>query len=134
MITDWTGDSSNSARIQHWLYALNEWQSSFLFGNGACCTDTRYSGFKAVTESGILKRLVELGLIGTILQYTTMFIPLLKGIKNIKLKVENEHTLFFLSVIICFFVEDIVLQRYTALEYTIIIWTSLSMIAYSTRK
>lgn len=132
MITDWTGDSSNSARIEHWVNAIVRWKSSLLFGNGACCTDTRYSKYVAVTESGVLKRLVELGLIGTLLQYATMFLPLIKGLKKARYGNEIPGGAFFISVIVCLLIEDIVLQRYTALEYTIIIWSSISMLAYTT--
>ena len=105
------------------------WKEAPFFGKGACFTDTRYSGFIAVTESGVLKRMVELGIVGTLLQYATMVPLLIKGIKRYK-KTKETRMLFFFAVLLAFFVEDFVLQRYTALEYTIITWTFLSYIAY----
>lgn len=133
MIIDWSGDTANIERVVHWLNAIARWKSSFWFGNGACCTDTRYSGYVAVTESGVLKRLVELGTVGTILQYLTMIVPLRQGIKRIR-RGEfkgSYYVPFFGAIIISFLVEDIVLQRYTAIEYTNIIWTAIAMLAYS---
>lgn len=129
MITDWTGDSANSGRIQHWISAIEQWKENWLFGNGACCTDTRYSLYTSVTESGILKRLVELGLVGTVLQYLTMFVPLVQSFKR-KEKLTN-HAMFFYSVLVCFFIEDMVLQQYTTLEFTIITWVCLAVLAYT---
>ena len=38
------------------------------------------------------------------------------------------------GILVCFFIEDIVLQRYTALEYTIISWTALSLLAYTNKR
>lgn len=134
MITDWTGDSSNSARIEHWINALQRWKESPLFGNGACCTDTRYSKYVAVTESGILKRLVELGILGTILQYLTMFVPLRQSIIKKRKGTLTEDAPYLFAILVCFFIEDIVLQRYTALEYTIISWTVLSLLAYTNKR
>ena len=134
MIIDWTGDSSNSARIEHWINALKRWKENPLFGNGACCTDTRYSKYVAVTESGILKRLVELGIFGTALQYLTMFVPLRQSIIKKRKGTLTEDAPCLYGILVCFFIEDIVLQRYTALEYTIISWTALSLLAYTNKR
>ena len=131
MIFDWTGDSANSARIDHWNWAIKYWKESPLFGHGACCTETRYSGYISVTESGFLKRLVELGLIGTVLQYLTMLIPLLKGINRYRRAEIGGASILFFSILLAFFVEDLILQRYTGMEYTIISWTILSCLAYA---
>ena len=129
MVFDWRGDSANSARLSRWEWALSMWKKAPLFGHGACFTDTRYSGFIAVTESGVLKRLVELGLFGTILQYGTMLPLILKGIKRFRIE-QDQRSAFFFSVLVAFFIEDLILQRYTALEYTIITWSSLVYLAY----
>lgn len=127
----WTGEDANEARLLKWQWALEQWSHGFWFGNGACCTDTRFSGFISVTESGLLKRLVELGLAGTILQYCTIFYPLAKGINKYKKAVyKDPMVIFFLTVIISFLVEDLTLQRYTELEYTIILWCSIAYISY----
>lgn len=127
----WTGEDANEARLIKWQWSSQQWKNSFWFGYGACSTDTRYSGFISVTESGLLKRLVELGLVGTVMQYYTFFHPLIKGLKEYNKAIKkNPMVIFFLTVILCFLVEDLILQRYTELEYTIILWCSVSYISY----
>lgn len=132
LIFDWDSEIANVHRVEKWANAIQSWGNNILFGNGASCTEPRYSHYTSVTESGVLKRLVELGLVGTVLQYATMFVPLSAGVKRYR-RSEKKDTLviFFLSVIITFLVEDIVLQRYVSVEYTIILWTAISYIAYS---
>lgn len=131
MIFNFTTEDGNIGRISKWKWAIQEWANNPLFGNGACCTDTRYSGYYMVTESGVLKRLVELGLVGTILQYTTMFIPLYKGIKKyLRNGRKDSIVVLCLSILACFLVEDTILQRYTGVEYTIILWALIEYIAY----
>ena len=134
-IFEWSGEDANTARLKHWEWALEQWKNSPIFGNGVCYTDTRYSKYVSVTESGLLKRLVELGIFGTLLQYATLLYPLLRGIKQYrKSLVKDSMIIFFLSVIVCFFVEDLILQRYTELEYTIMMWCSIAYIAYCQKK
>lgn len=130
----WTGEDANNARLAHWDWALGQWKNNFFFGNGVCCTDTRYSKYVSVTESGVLKRLVELGLVGTVLQYMTLLYPLVRGIKKYrKSTFKDPMAIFFLTIIISFFIEDLILQRYTEFEYTIILWCSIAYVAYRQR-
>ena len=103
-------------------------------GHGACCTDLSYSGYISVTESGVLKRLVELGIIGTVLQYLTMITPIAHGIKKIRSNKSNPTVLVAIGVLAAYFVEDCVLQRYTSPEYTMILWFSIAYIAYAKNK
>lgn len=128
-ITDFSSNIANTKRMTIWYYSIERWKNHFWFGEGAQVTDLRYSKFLSVTESGLLKRLVELGIIGTVLQYLTMFIPLIKGIKRYRTN-PNMHKLhmFFFALIACLLCEDIVLQQYTSLEYTMLMWFSLSYI------
>ena len=132
MVIDWQNDSANLKRVRIWEWAINYWKESPIFGNGACCTDLRYSGYINVTESGFLKRLVELGIIGTIVQYVTMVIPLKKGIKKLRRKKVNANPriLIFIATVAGYLLEDMVLERYTSPEYTIVLWFSISYIAY----
>ena len=131
MIADWEGDSANVRRVQVWNWAIKYWKESILVGHGACSTDLRYSGYINVTESGVLKRLVELGIIGTILQYITMIIPIKRGIRNIKKRKLHSSALVFIGTVVAFMIEDFVLERYTSPEYTIILWFSIAYLAYT---
>ncbi|MBO4845824.1 MAG: O-antigen ligase family protein [Lachnospiraceae bacterium] len=131
MIFNFTSEDANIGRLNKWNWAIHEWIKSPLFGNGACCTDTRYSGYYTVPESGILKRLVELGVIGTTLQYASMYVPLYIGIKKYHRGGKKDPIVIFcISILVCFFVEDIILQRYTGVEYTIISWALIEYVAY----
>lgn len=129
-ITDFNHNLANVERVRHWTMSFDRWKRHPLFGNGASFTDVRYSKFEFVTESGLFKRLVELGIVGTLLQYITMIIPLYKGIEKYKKnKIINKIMVFFFAVIAAFLTEDLVLQRYGEIEYTIIMWSSLSFIS-----
>lgn len=128
-ITDFSSNAANVTRFKLWINAINEWRTHFWFGNGASCTDLRYSAFKNVTESGLLKRFVELGLIGTMLQYSSMLFPIIKGIKKYKNnKSLNRFDIPFFAIILVFFVEDLILQRYGEIEYTTIMWFSIAVV------
>lgn len=133
MIGDWSGDSANLNRIRIWTWAYNYWMDSFFLGHGACCTQLGYSGYISVTESGLLKRLVELGFVGTILVYLPLLFPLVRGLKSIKKYKVDPKVVIFIGVIAAYFVEDCVLQRYTSPAYTIILWFSVAYIAYAKR-
>lgn len=128
-IVDFSGNKANSTRATIWVKSIAKWQQKPFWGWGAQCTDVRYSKFKSVTESGILKRLVELGIFGTILQYASMLLPLGKGVKRFKSNPYGYRPfIFFISLIFTLSCEDIVLQQYTSMEYTIFIWLALSFI------
>ncbi|HIR89374.1 MAG TPA: O-antigen ligase family protein [Candidatus Fimimorpha faecalis] len=133
MIFDWEGDSANVQRMSIWMWSIDHWKEAFLFGHGACSTDIRFSGYIKVTESGVLKRLCELGVVGTIIQYITMFIPIKSGVKKLFNKKLDSNSLPFIATMIAYFIEDFVLERYTAPEYTVLLWTSIAYIAYYQR-
>lgn len=130
MIFDWTSESATLQRQNIWRWAIEFWQQKFWFGHGACSTDIRYSGYISVTESGILKRLVELGTVGTILQYGTILLPLRKGITKCIHQRIDSIALVFLGTISAYLMEDLILERYTAPEYTILLWTAIAYLAY----
>lgn len=131
MLFDWKGDSANLNRIRIWRWAIEYWKEAPLIGHGACCTDLNYSGYISVTESGVLKRLVELGVIGTILQYLTIIAPIANGINKIRLHKSNPQVLVAIGTLIAYFTEDCILQRYTSPEYTTILWFSIAYMTYA---
>lgn len=130
-IFNWTTENANVTRIRLWKTALENWKSHILFGNGPDCTSTSYWKALPVTESGLLKRLVELGLVGTILQLSTMFYPLIKGLKRYRVSQnKNPLTIFMIALLGSFLFEDLILQMYTGLEYTILIWSAIAFVYY----
>ena len=130
-IFNWSTENANVMRARAWQNSILAWKQNLLLGHGACCTELDYSGRLLVTESGVLKRLVDLGLIGTILQYATMLFPLFCGF-SIYRRSNNRNPLciWALSIVVCSFVEDIILQMYTGIEFTIIIWFCIAVIYY----
>ena len=134
-IVDFSGNAANVTRYSIWLKSIQRWLGHFWLGSGAQCTDVRYSNYTSVTESGLLKRLVELGLVGTLLQYASMLVPIVNGVKRYK-KAPTEFYpfIFFISLIAALLVEDIVLQQYTSMEYTIFIWSAISFLLTTKRK
>ena len=128
LITNWTDESANLQRVTRWGIAFSKWMQKPLFGWGASSTSTDYSQYVEVTESGILKRLVELGLFGTLLQYLTIFVPLLRAYRYHRAdKSKNPVALLCFAIIVSLMVEDIILQCYTSMEYTIILWTCITI-------
>ena len=115
------------------MWSIDHWLEAVLFGHGACSTDIRFSGYIKVTESGVLKRLCELGFIGTVIQYITMIMPIKKGVKKFFSDKLDSSSLPFIGTIVAFLIEDFVLERYTAPEYTVLLWTSIAYIAYYQR-
>ena len=129
---DWENESSNVVRVGHWQKAVSLWKEHIAFGNGVGVTSSDYSKTLVIPESGVLMRLVEFGIIGTVLQYLTMLYPLVKGLKSLRYSASrDENVFFFFAVIIAFSIEDLVLQCYSNLEFTIIIWTAIAYIYYS---
>lgn len=126
-----TTENANSVRLLVWNKAIAEWKVRPLLGNGASITDPNYIYSLGVTESGFLKRLVELGVVGTVLQYSTMFVPFFRGIKKYKkAKNKNYYCVFFINIVISFIIEDMVLQMYTGIEYTVLIWSAISLVSF----
>lgn len=128
-IFDWTNDSANTTRIMIWAESIKKWGRHFLFGNGTEITDLDYSYTLGVTESGLLKRLVELGLLGTILQYSTMLYPVCIGLRKSR-KNRNPLVYYCIAVFVALSAEDFVLQFYTGIEFTVIIWWAIGFIRY----
>lgn len=126
-IFNWTGESANVVRVGIWKKSLELWKTKPLFGYGAGSTSLQYSKTLGVTESGFLKRLVEFGLVGTILQYATFFYPIFKNIGKIK-KCNDPIIIFWCAFIISSIIEDSILQMFGGIEYTLLIWIALGYI------
>lgn len=132
-IFNWKTDSANLERISIWKKSISIWEKNVFFGNGASITNSSYSKYIGVTESGILLRLVEFGIVGTILQYFTLFYPFAAGKKKLNRQKENNSAQhLFISIIIFIMTEDTILQIYGSLEAMAFLWTSLAFV-YSQR-
>lgn len=107
-------ENSNNTRKGIWLATLKMFIQYPIFGIGVSATGSGDLGTISigVTESGVLKRLVETGVIGFILYYSSYFGIICSALKNSMysiFKMINENVLY-LSIIISVFIEDITLQ------------------------
>lgn len=136
-IVNWSTENANVVRANRWEYAISTWKDHFWFGTGACSTEVDASTFSFAPESGLLKRLVELGLVGTVIHYLSMFIPIVYGLTRSKIiQGENQDYRIYwaISIIFSLFVEDLVLQMYTGIEYATITWFLISYVYHNNQK
>ncbi len=116
--------SSNSSRLSLWISTIrivfdgHNW----ITGIGAASTGARTiatGGF--VTESGVLRRIVEFGFPIAIIYYCFLIGIIRTGYRNSKRR-GNEFALLELSVVICILVEDIALQITEEISITFLLW------------
>ena len=114
-IFNWNTDESNVLRKYFWNHFIDIFKSNFLYGIGVSSTGARV-GTTSIgpTESGVLKRFVELGIFGGTVFYVilvTIFISvfqyLIKNKDNVKVKL---ILITLLSSVIVIFVDDITYQ------------------------
>lgn len=112
-IINWAGDAGNVGRIGIWEKSIEWFKRDMLFGIGPSKTGSWGKASIGVTESGILKRLCELGIFGFTIYYLFIFIVVKDGIRRYKHQNAEsrkiEFVLFF-SIIILVLINDIILQ------------------------
>ena len=112
-ITMWSGqDASNALRRQRWELGLQYFLQNPIIGYGISSTGT-HSITGINVESGIIKKLVETGLVGFVLYYVTFGITTIKSVKRCMIKKTNHYPIAS-SVILAIFIENMVLQ---SIEY-----------------
>jgi hypothetical protein len=128
------GDTSNVTRLTVWKYMFtdyflpNKW---FGLGVGATGSVGEYISTIGVTESSILKRLVEIGIVGTIINFALYGILIYRGVKLYKTTDNNLQRMLlclFFSVIILIFVEGTVLQIIENQVAMCMLWFSLAFV------
>ncbi|OLU44770.1 hypothetical protein BO225_09840 [Dubosiella newyorkensis] len=111
-IINWTGDAGNVGRLKFWSEALNYFKESPIFGIGPSKTGSWGIESIGVTESGILKHLCELGIVGFSLYYILFFSILFKGYKQYKIASNRDKLklILFFGVVAMVFLNNITLQ------------------------
>ena len=120
---DFTGEWGNVGRIKIWTYYIEQFKKAPFLGYGIASTSAEvlsnrlidFGGFKQiVTESGVLARLVETGIVGTLGYYIFIGNCIWTGyISVFEKKVYMEHERILLAgigVVALVFLEDIILQ------------------------
>lgn len=124
-IFNWTGDAGNTGRVLIWNNAINNWfKKAPIFGIGPSKTGSWGNGSLGVTESGLLKRLCELGIIGFALFYGLIAYIL----KNSMRTAEKTEMAFWIAIFIGIFVNDITVQSTEEIMVSYWWWCSLGAI------
>lgn len=131
-IFNWSGDGGNVGRIIRWTNYWNHFCSNnILLGSGvATAGSSRMTNIMGSAESGILKRLVELGIIGFSLYYYYVIDILVSCIKRQKINHNNSKRLnrLCLSIIACILVDDITLQITEEIMISFLFWLFMSLL------
>lgn len=114
-VFDWSNNGSNVQRKSFWDHFLNLFKNNFLYGIGISSTGSRVSTTSiGPTESGVLKRFVELGVFGGLIFYliigtifTCAFKYLIKSKDNIGMML---ILITLLSSVFVIFIDDITYQ------------------------
>ena len=126
-ILNWTGDAGNVGRISIWKRTLKMFSSSPWFGIGPSKTGSWGSGSIGVTESGVLKHLCELGIIGFAIYYYFIGHIIKIGITNYKLAVEIDKPLYlcFFGIITMIMVNNVTLQSTEEIMVSFFYWMAM---------
>lgn len=126
------GDASNVTRSNRWFYYLKLFSKKPVFGYGIGSTGSAIANYQkttmGVTESSIIKRLVETGMVGTVLFYTYLIV-IAKSIVPSRNK-KNMLSALFLSIIVMFISEHVVLQINEMLVPSILWWIFIGLIRW----
>lgn len=127
-IINWNGDAGNVGRVYWWEYAINNWfKKSPWFGIGPSKTGSWGEGAIGVTESGFLKHLCELGIIGAIIYYSLIAYIITRGIINYKKEIENNKLAYLclFGIVTMIMINDITVQTTEQIEVSFYLNTAL---------
>ena len=131
-----TKEYGNAERLTLWAYYLNNFSQKPIMGYGIAttsaliATNTYATYNNIVTESGVIARLVETGLMGTLTYYCFMLTVLESSIQgSLKTKYEGTYrntAIFVIGVVVLILLEDIILQISLDLFCTFALWMILA--------
>ena len=127
-IFNWTGDAGNVGRLLLWRQAFGWFKTNIWFGIGPSKTGSWGNGSIGVTESGVLKRFVELGIIGAVCFYYFIGCILLKGIRAYGKQTDysKRQLVFWFSLVIAILINDIILQSTEEIMVSFYFWTAFA--------
>lgn len=131
-ILDWKKDDGNTGRLVIWKNAIKIFKDHPIFGVGPSQTGSwNLDSIYGVTESGILKRLCEFGIVGFILFYSYVFDILFKGVKNYYKQTFDQEMIFYFGLFTSVFIDDITLQATEEVIVAFFMWYALAGIENS---
>ena len=130
---DWTGDAGNVGRLRIWTFYWDHFiNHNIWIGSGTSITGSSGVNLMMVTESGILKRLVELGVIGSALNYGLIILIIKYSLKKRKechgdAITENMFKLS-IAIISLILINDITLQSTEEIMVSFNLWFFLALL------
>lgn len=133
--SDMENDHTNATRIQIWIRSLEIFREHFWFGTGIGGTGIRNVQV-GVTESAILKRLVELGFIGSVINGLVYLKVYRLAIHNLSNLDNNDKTIAFVFLLMSVMVviESLVLQIDEYSFITTFFWMFLALLCNLKKK
>ena len=136
-IINWTRDESNQARLLAWNIGLSAWFKSPLWGNGLGTTGEAalrtMPGTGFVTESQLLKSLVELGIPGLLIWGFLWFVIAQTALRLYKRTESPDQRMMVLGIfcsLIIVFIEGLVYQNMEVKQVNALFWTLAGMLAF----
>ena len=136
-ITDWVKDETNRDRLAAWSLALDAWRASPLWGQGLGTTGVaalRTAPDRAlVTESQVLKSVVELGILGLLALAYLWFQVARVGLRaNSAAEDSVSQTLLLgiLTSLLVLFIEGLVYQNLEAKQVNAYFWTLVGALGF----
>ena len=111
-ILNWRGDAGNVGRTILWKRSIELFHSNPVFGIGPSKTGSWGDGSLGVTESGYLKHLCEVGLLGFFVYYAFLAFILCRGVSLYKrMKAADKmNMIFFFGLIVMVMIDNLILQ------------------------
>lgn len=134
-ITDWSDDAGNVGRISRWNWSIQLYKKNKLWGIGPSKTGSWGAASIGVTESGVLRRLCELGLVGFGFHYMliiTTIICSIKKMKNLSKDLQNT-VILFLGTLVMVLINDITVQSTEEPTVCFIMWFAVAGLIATTQ-
>lgn len=138
-IVDWSSDIGNIGRLNTWVKSIEEFLNNWLIGRGISTTGSVTLSHPmniGVTESSILKVLVELGLVGFIFYFGILLAIFTRGIKNIRNKdiMHRYEIILGLSLMMLIFIQGSILQITEIFNASVILWSGAGGVYWLTQE
>jgi hypothetical protein len=136
-IADWTQDETNRDRLAAWSQGLAAWRMSPLWGTGLGTTGVAALRTRPesalVTESQVLKALVELGPLGLLVLAFLWFQIGLVGYRSYRAMENSTQQILLLGILtglLVVFVEGLVYQNLEVKQVNAYFWTMVASVAF----
>lgn len=135
-ILDWTGESGNVGRVSRWNQFSQLFSQHWLFGTGIGSSGTRAAELIGAlnTESGVLKRLLELGVIGFTIYYSMIISVLQYGIRYYRRNIEKKPVIVVaFAVVTSILVEECIMQITETIMVSVLFWLFMGYIVLTSQ-